>query len=185
MKVSAIDSDNTAKLAAWMGYLRLARKMTLQRLAQQHGTQRSNLSAFVTSGGKIRNVSLDKILGVLFDLGVLENGLMTPGLHRWQVSVEMVPEMCGLLAMNGFERAIIFELGSGYGAFVVAQVASNILIFASLPAGLSSELQNMLGSLAERVQVVTLDRAGDSQIQTLWMTQDDKAVQSSLVTLMG
>jgi len=64
-------------------------------------------------------------------------------------------------------------------------VASNILIFASLPAGLSSELQNMLGSLAERVQVVTLDRAGDSQIQTLWMTQDDKAVQSSLVTLMG
>lgn len=185
MKVNAINPDTHAQLASWMGYLRQAKKVTLQHLAQEHGTQRSNLSAFVTSGGQVRNVSMDKILGVLFDLGVLPNGLMTPGLHKWQVDTDLVPGMCRLLALNGFDRAIIFELGSGYGSYVVTQVAANILIFASLPAGKSDEVRSLLGHLGDQVQVVTLDRAGDAQIQSLWMTHDEKMVQSSLVTLMG
>lgn len=185
MKVSATDGEMNAKLASWLGFLRAARKVTLQSLAQAHGTQRSNLSAFITSGGKVRNISVDKLRGVLFDLGALADGALTPGLHRWHVSAELIAGMCEMLTLNGCERAFLFELGSGYGVYLVAQVASNILIFASLPAETTEVVKVGLDRLAEKIRVITLDRAGDSQIQALWMTQDDSAVQSSLVTLMG
>lgn len=185
MKVSSIDSDLNAKLAYWLGFLRAARKITFQSLAQAHGTQRSNLSAFVTSAGKIRNISLDKIRSVLFDLGVLADGALTPGLHRWAVTEEMIPGMLAVLSNNPAERVFVFELGSGYGVFVVVQVAANILMFASLPADSTKAVVDGLPCIPEKIRVITLDRAGDSQIQALWMTNDDSAVSSNLLTLMG
>lgn len=185
MKVSATDGEMNARLASLLGFLRAARKVTLQSLAQAHGTQRSNLSAFITSGGKIRNISADKLRGVLFELGALSDGALKPGLHRWHVTSDMIANMCELLTLNGCERAFVFELGSGYGVYLVAQVASNILIFASLPPEATEAVKAGLKQLADMVRVITLDRAGDSQIQALWMTQDDSVVQSSLVTLMG
>ncbi|MDH0342016.1 hypothetical protein [Chromobacterium haemolyticum] len=174
-----------AKLASWLGFLRAARKVTFQSLALVHGTQRSNLSAFVTSAGKTRNISLDKICSVLFELGVFPDGTLTPGLHRWTVTVEMIPGMFDVLSNNEFDRAYVFELGSGYGVFVVIQVAANILIFASLPAESTKDFIEGRVGLAEKIRVITLDRAGDSQIQALWRSKDDSAIQSSLLTLMG
>ncbi len=185
MKVNATDMENYASLALWLGFLREAQKVTLQSLAVAHQTQRSNLSAFVTSGGRIRNVSPDKIRAVLFQLGLLPDGTLTPGLHRWKVTDEMIPAMCDLLTLNGFERGFVFELGSGYGVFVVVQVAVNIFVFANLPAEATGVVKSGLLDLAEKIRVITLDRAGDSQIQTLWMTKDDSVVQSNLLSLMG
>lgn len=186
MKVRAkvkIETNN-AKLAPWLGFLRAAKKVTLQSLAETHGTQRSNISAFVTSGGKTKNISVDKIKNVLFQLGILADGTLTPGLHRWNIKSEMIPEMCDLLTQNEFERGMVFELGSGYGVFVVAQVTTNILVFANLPADSTDAVTAGMGSWMNRVSVITLDRAGDSYIQSLWMTADDLVVESGLLSLI-
>lgn len=185
MKVSLREMEDFSRLSVWLGFLREARKITLQSLATAHATQRSNLSAFVTSGGKTRNVSPDKIRAVLFQLGLLPDGMLTPGLHRWTVAKEMIPAMCELLALNQFERGFIFELGSGYGVFVVVQVAASILVFANLPAETTLDVKGGLCGSSEKINVITLDRVGDSQMQTLWMTKDDVLVEDNLLSLMG
>lgn len=45
--------------------------------------------------GQIRNIAYDKVNKILFDLGMLPDGTLTPNLHRWQAEPEMVPLMDG------------------------------------------------------------------------------------------
>jgi transcriptional regulator with XRE-family HTH domain len=184
MKVIPLDSELNARLASWLSFLRAARKVTLQSLAQAHGTHRSNLSTYVKSKGTVRNVSLDKVQRVLFELGVLTDGSLTPGLHRWSVSEAMLPEMCSVLADRDFDRAFLFELGSGYGVYAVIQVTRSTLIFASLPAGTAAQMRAVLSRGDMQANVISLDRAGDAQIQALWMTPEDSVVESRLLALI-
>lgn len=188
MKVtkSQAEIEQNTRWASWLSFLRQAKRVTLQSLAERHGTHRSNLSAYVSSVGKVRNISLEKLTAILFDLGIIE-GILTPGLHRWDVTGndEMIPVMCNLLMKNDFDRGLIFELGSGYGVYVVIQVTSNIMIFANLPPNTTDLVIAGLPGLADKLRVVALDRAGDSQIQSLWMTESNKDVQRDLVSLMG
>jgi hypothetical protein len=191
MKVNT-ELEDFARQASWLGFLREARKVTLQSLAVAHATQRSNLSAFVTSQGKVRNISPDKIRAVLFDLGVLPDGMLSQGLHRWVAKKSTIPALCSMLALNQFERCLIFDLGSKF-AFLVAKVVDGILIFAELEAegenewseGLVGLLKEGLDGFAEKVSVIALDRIGRAQMQTLWMTKDDSVVQERLLSLMG
>jgi len=191
MKVNT-ELEDYARQATWLGFLREARKVTLQSLAVAHATQRSNLSAFVTSKGQTRNISPNKIRAVLFELGVLPDGMLTQGLHRWEADGAMVPAMCGLLALNQFDRCLIFDLGSKF-AFVVARVVDGILVFSQVEAKGESEssrdlvgmLKEGLCGLADRVSVITLDRMGSAQMQTLWMSKDESVVKEHLLSLMG
>jgi hypothetical protein len=182
MKVNKLNGGLCSKLAARLSFARSAKKVTFQRLAQAHGTQRSNLSAFVASNGKVRNVSMEKIAMVMFDLGLLMDGLLAPGLHRWDIEDDRISEMYTLLADTGLERAILFEMSTGRGAFAAVQVAKNIFVFARLSMYAASELVENIGIVTNTVR---LDRAGDSQIQALWMTQNHRAVEQSLLELIA
>lgn len=175
----ATERDKT--LAMRLGFLRQARRVTLQTLADSNGTQRSNLSAFVTSGGKIRNVAYDKLDRILFTLGMLPDGTLTPILHRWHVDPEVVSPMCEILKANEYQTAVLMKLSSGAG-YLAVKVTGNILVFASLDAG---TLEPVEMALAEKVQKITLDRSGDSSIQSMWMTTDNDAhVQKFLLSIL-
>lgn len=171
-------------LAMRLGFLRQANRITLQSLADQHGTQRSNLSAFVTSGGRIRNIAYDKMDKILFDLGMLPDGTLTPGLHRWQVEPEMVPQLAEILVANDFEVAALMQLSSGGAGFLVVRVTGNILVFASLDVSSLDVVYEGLIKLADRVRRVTLDRSGDSAIQAMWMTENDVRIEKLLLSLL-
>lgn len=185
MKVMQQNIDY-GKLAALLGFLREARSVTLQSLAAAHGAHRSNLSAFVNSSGKVRNISFDKIRRILFDLGVFFDGGMRPGLHRWEISNQKdIPEMCRLLTENQFVSGILFDLGSGYGSYLVAKVSDSVVVFASLPPDFGDVVKEEMGSMADRIGSTTLNRAGDAQILNLWETKkDDPAVMKSLLALI-
>src|SRR5690606_31806259 len=119
-----------------LGFLRQARRphVTLQSLADTNGTQRSNLSAFVTSGGKTRNISYEKLDRILYSLGSVQDGTLTPGLHRWQIdaNIVMVPQMCSILIGNDFQSALLMKLSSGMEVFLVVKVAGNILVLVKI-----------------------------------------------------
>lgn len=183
-KVRKPASERDATLAMRLGFLRQARRVTLQSLADVHGTQRSNLSAFVTSGGQIRNIAYDKMDKILFDLGMLPDGTLTPDLHRWQVEPDMVPQMAEILVANDFQMAALMRLSSGSGVYLVVRVTGNILVFASLDANSLDAAYEGLSKLPDRVRKVTLDRSGDSAIQAMWMTEDDVRVEKLLLSLL-
>jgi len=184
MKV--IKSDlvrNNVELASRMGFLRQAKQVTLQSLADSVGTQRSNLSAFVTSGGRTRNVSYDKLDKALFILGMLPDGTLAPQLHRWLIGEDMVSSMCEILIANDFQSALLMRLSSGNTVYLVVKITGNILVFVSMDASFSVVVSEGLGKLADRVREVNLDRSGDSSIQSLWMTSDDVRVEKLLLSL--
>lgn len=170
-------------LACRLGFLREACRVTLQSLADANGTQRSNLSAFVTSGGGIRNISYEKLERIFFKLGLLPDGTLTPGLHRWQVGPNMVPQMCEILVANDLQVAALMQLSSG-GVFLVVRVTGNILVFASMESSSLDAVRKGLEMMTDRVREVTLDRSGDSSIQSLWMTEDDVRVEKILLSLL-
>lgn len=179
----ASDSEQDKLLSMRLGFLRQARRVTLQKLADSNGTQRSNLSTFVTSAGKIRNMSYEKLDRILYSLGVLGDGTLTPCLHRWQVDANMVPQMCAILIANDFESALLMQLSSGNGVFLVVKVTGNILVLAKIEASALSDVKNGLSQMSDRVRAVTLDRSGDSSIQSFWMTEDDVRVEKLLLSL--
>src|SRR3989344_4305268 len=133
MKVIDKEREASAEMAAWLGFLRKAKRVTLQSIAETHGTHRGNLSAFISSKGTTRNDSMEKLRMVLFDLGLLNGGMLAPGLHRWDVDEEMVDSLCVLLNNSEFERGYVFRLGNGLRSFAVVQVREATVVFASLP----------------------------------------------------
>lgn len=182
-KVTRVASERDKALSIRLGFLRQARHETLQRLADTNGTQRSNLSAFVTSGGKIRNISYEKLDRILYSLGLLQDATLTPGLHRWQIDASMVTQMCAILTANDFQSALLMKLSSGNGVFLVVKVAGNILVLANIETGALNEVKKGFEKVTDRMRVVTLDRAGDSSIQSFWMTEDDVRVEKLLLSL--
>jgi len=184
-KVTSVASERDRVLAMRLGFLRQARwpHVTLQSLADTNGTQRSNLSVFVTSGGKTRNISYEKLDRILYSLGLVQDGTLTPRLHRWQIDANMVPQMCSILIWNDFQSAMLMKLSSGDGAFLVVKVAGNILVLAKIESALN-EVKKGLEKMSDRVRPVPLERAGDSSIQDFWnRTEDDVRVEKLLLSL--
>ena len=106
MQVEA-DPRHLRRVAAWMNLLFLGqsyRGVTRSGLAKQHKAHGCNVSAYTSSRGTTLNVSRDKIIGILLDLGLHPDGLLAPGLHRWQFPAEMPQDMhhalIDLLSLN-------------------------------------------------------------------------------------
>jgi len=185
MKVTDKEREASAEMAAWLGFLRKAKRVTLQSIAETHGTHRGNLSAFISSKGTTRNVSMEKLRMVLFDLGLLDGGMLAPGLHRWDVDEEMVDSLCVLLNNSEFERGYVFRLGNGLRAFAVVQVCEANVVFASLPVESAERVAEGLRQTraGQSISLVDLDRAGDARIQALWQTPADASVVASIQSL--
>lgn len=180
-KVRKPPTEKDITLARRLGFLRQANRITLQSLADQHGTQRSNLSAFVTSGGQIRNIAYDKIDDILFDLGMFPDGTLRPVVHEWEVGADIAVPMVDLLVATDFQRARLMKLSSGMGGFLVALVTGNILVFASLDESALGSVESELGKVSEKVETVALSRAGDSEIQEIWRKRGNAPVIRKLL----
>ncbi|RQR11301.1 hypothetical protein DF026_16985 [Burkholderia stagnalis] len=160
----------------------------MQSLAEEFGTQRSNLSSFINSGGGIRNISMEKIERVSFALGILSDGTLKPGLHRWKVpDGEAMRHMCDLLRLNGLDRAVLLELATGSAGFLLARVSTGCLVFANLSGcgELGGEVRNELATLTETLKFAVMDRSQDAEIRTLWLTEDDSAVEKGILAAVG
>lgn len=181
-KVYLGDEKLSIKQASWLGFLRCACKKTLQGLAKKYGTQRSNISAFVTSGGKTRNISQDKVASILFDLGVLADGTLLPGVHCWQVEEEIIPDMCDLLVANEFEWAQVIALPgyrSSTKAFVMVKISSTTLVLANFESNLTEKIQLHFRDINREIEMLFLDRPAWAIVYAFWMKQKDLLLQAT------
>lgn len=103
----ASDLPHLRRVATWMNLLfagQRHRGITRAGLAKKHQAQGCNVSAYTSSRGTTLNVSREKIYAILRDLGVHQDGLLAPGLHRWQFPLDMSTDMrdafADLLSLN-------------------------------------------------------------------------------------
>ena len=165
--------------SGWLDFLRRAQGITLECLAKRHGIRRSNISAFVTSLGEKKNISFEKARSILFDLGVLIDGVLLPGVHCWRIDIGMVTRLHTLLSINNYERLFLFELtGRPYNkvVFMVAQISNNTFIFVEF---CWAAAQSIRTSLSKGVKNILLDRPEWIALHEVW--GDRKVLQDRLV----
>lgn len=98
---------------------RQTRGHTLQSLALAHGTQRSNLSAYIRSAGERRNIKYERLRDILYRLGVHWDFTLRPQLHRWDVGFEDTLEGLRWLAeSNRAAKGLAFRTQDGSEAGV-------------------------------------------------------------------
>lgn len=90
------DPQHFRRVATWMNLLFVGQRyrgVTRVGLAKQHKAQGCNVSAYTSSRGTTLNISREKIIGILLDLGLHPDGVLAPGLHRWQFPADMAADM--------------------------------------------------------------------------------------------
>lgn len=155
--------------SGWLDFLRRAKGVTLECLAKRHGIRRSNISAFVTSLGKKKNISFEKARSILFDLGVLIDGNLLPGLHCWQIDMGMITRLQALLSINNYEKLFLFELigqPNSKVVFMVAKISNDTIIFAEFRCVAA---QSIRSSLSKNVKNIFLSRSEWVVIHDIWM----------------
>lgn len=177
---------DVADVAARLGFLRRARRVTLEALAEKHQTQRSNLSSFINSRGQVRNVSLDKIDRILFDLGALPDGSLRSGLHRWRLDSSIAESAAKEILASDFQAGALFRLSCGIGSFLVVSAAGGLVqVFASLEPDVEPVLVSAFGVSSGLLKGVDLDRSGDRILQSLWLEDDGTTLGSALSAIVG
>lgn len=167
--------------SGWLDFLRRAQGITLECLAKRHGIRRSNISAFVTSLGRKKNISFEKTRSILFDLGVLIDGVLLPGVHCWRIDIGMVTKLHALLSINNYERLFLFELiGQPYSkvAFMVAQISNDTFIFAYFCCVAA---QSIRASLSKNVKNIILSRPEWIVLHAMWNDHKVMQCQNSLI----
>lgn len=79
---------NVERVADWLQMLIYAQRhrgVTIKSVASAASAAGPNLSVFLARRGKSKNVKVDKLEQMLLKLGVHRDGLLTPGLHRWDM----------------------------------------------------------------------------------------------------
>lgn len=81
------DQHRLRRAAVWMNLMFIVQRhrgVTRTGMAELHHTHGCNVSAYTSSKGSVLNLSREKIFAILLDLGVHPDGVLAPGLHRWQ-----------------------------------------------------------------------------------------------------
>ena len=162
--------------ARWLGFLIEAQRwsgVTQTKVATQASVRSCNLSAFIASGGKVRNVGPSRLPRLLNEVGVHPNGMLTAGLHRWDVTVgpedryETFQELVDLNPSANPEHAGRFFIVDEVLAIFLHRPTNLTTVMARLPAELA-------GSIAHRRPGLKMRRllANEaSELLSLWLTE--------------
>lgn len=118
------DPNLASRRAAVLRFLVAAQRgrgVTLQSVANEHGTQRSNLSAYISSGGQRRCIALERLREALFSLGAhWDFTLRGRQFHRWDLGgdLRLVPGLAAILDANRVVRMRVLPTVGKWEAFV-------------------------------------------------------------------
>lgn len=165
------------------------RGVTKQQIASVHGTHGSNLSAFVTSKGKVRNVAVGVVEAVLLDLGLHPNGLLTHGVHRWDLldsreNVEGLGEiLCANTPRNGPSHhqphLLHMPVDVPPIAFVLHMSCAATLLLTRICADDIGRIEKSLGFAMHRREI---DVGDATEIQSCWQLQEHEWVIPRSIT---
>lgn len=185
-----------ARLADWLGVAidgQSRRGVTKQQIAGDHGTHGSNLSAFVTSKGRVRNVKVVTVEAILLDLGLHRNGVLTHGIHRWDLldSKDIASGLGDLLKTNSdpgaeeHQQPHLLQLPVEVPsiAFVLLRPSPDTILLARVNGTDAAAIEESLGrSLIRR----SLDVPDTSELQSCFLLQEHEwLIPRSITRIMN
>lgn len=179
------------RMAAVLHFLvdaqRDVRKHSLNSIAKEHGTQRSNLSAYIRTGGERRNIAFDRLRKILFALGVHWDFALKAQLHRWDVGLgEDAVEGLDLLAKaNRVARAKVIPTlpnGDALVVFVAIETEAGAKCLLRVP-------QPLLASVCDAFDIglppLVAEARLSGAVQSAWMATDDRECEQQIRRLLG
>ncbi|MFD1043135.1 hypothetical protein [Pseudoxanthomonas kaohsiungensis] len=151
------------------------RGVTKQQVASKHDVHGSNLSAFVTSLGAVRNVSVNALERILHDLGAHPDDSLTHGLHRWDLmepgARRYVDTLADVLRANrpasghGGPRFLLVPGSPAEMGFILLRPCPVTTVLAKVHA---VDLLHIAASLGEQASVTTLEAMDAVELQSSW-----------------
>lgn len=184
-KVAPRETETTEfrrRTAAVMRFLvesqRQTRGHTLQALAKAHGTQRSNLSAYIRSDGDRRNIKYERLRDILFRLGAHWDFTLRPLLHRWDVAFEETLEgMRWLAESNRVAKCQAFRVhdhSASSVAFLVIETKGGAACLIRVRQSFFGRACRLFGV---RAPVKVADELACDAVQSAWLSEDRECRQ--------
>lgn len=179
-----------ARLARWMGFLIEAQRWsgkTQTSVCKKTKTKSCNLSAFIASKGAVKNVGEQRLIKMLHETGAHQSGVLTAGLHRWDVITHADSDM-----INTFQEIVTanpaaesdcsakFILVDDAQCFFLHRPSNVTTVMAKLPAQAANDLAKALGARIERAALNVA-----SELQSLWLTDHAWVVDRAIDTYLA
>lgn len=184
-KVTPRDDDDlelASRRAALLKFLVGAQQgITLQSVAKEHGTQRSNLSAYISSCGQRRSIALERLRTILFSLGAHWDFTLRRErqFHRWDLgrNLKLVPGLEAILRANRATRVRIMPTTGHQEAFVVfVALEAGAICFIRVQQPILDAVFACFGFTSD--QPVAEASLSDA-VQSAWLTKDpDEAMEA-------
>lgn len=175
------------RMAAALGFVVGTQRwqgISLQKVAVEAETHRSNLSSFIRTNGSRRNISDVKLRAVLFALGLHWDLTLTRSLHRWDLGTEqdLVDGLAVLLdVMGDFSVRVITTAGRRESFFLL--IADGGAVAMLRAAGtVVAEVADLLG-VGGRLD--ESERADSEVVQRIWLTPDVAVAEEMVRGLMA
>jgi hypothetical protein len=166
---------------------RTTRGVTLQALADKHGTQRSNLSAYIRSGGQRRNIAYERLRRVLYELGVHSDFTLRGHFHRWDMGDdgELLDGLKWILAANRRVSTRVMPTAGrheGFIAFIVVETAGDVVCLIRVRGKLFAAVCSAIGFVKDESVV---DEGISDVIQSAWLTKRASASEVKVRRLLA
>ncbi|MDQ1090699.1 hypothetical protein QE400_000112 [Xanthomonas sacchari] len=175
------------RMAAALGFVVATQRwqgITLQKVAVEAETHRSNLSSFIRSYGSRRNISDVKLRAVLFALGLHWDLTLTRSLHRWDLGTDqrLIDGLRVLLdVMAHFSVRVITTAGCRESFFLVIADGGAVAILRAEGA-VATEVAELLGA---EEGVDESERTDSEVVQRIWLTQEVSVAEGMVRGLMA
>jgi len=181
------ESAMRSRMAAALGFVVGTQRwqgVSLQKVAVEAETHRSNLSSFIRSHGGRRNISDVKLRAVLFALGLHWDLTLTRSLHRWDLGADDH-------LMGGLK--VLLDVMGRYSVGVVTTAGCRESFFLMIADGGAVAMLRATGEVASGVArllgvnriLVDSERAVSEAVQRIWLTQDVAVAEEMVRGLMA
>ena len=181
--------NDPTRLSRWLGFLIDSQRwqgVTQTKVARAAKTQPCNLSAFITSDGVIRNVGEQRLMDSFNAVGVHLDGLLTPGLHRWDLGpvdpqdVVAFNEIIKLNPPADADRPSRLLRIDEDQCFFLHRSTPLATVMARLPAKHVLRVKRALD-----ISVDVVDECAASELQSLWLATHPWIVNRAIDAYLG
>ena len=161
--------------------------MTQTKVANDAKTHSCNLSAFIASKGEVRNLKAQLIVQILNETGLHETGVLTPGLHRWDLLTKVNEDKISVFrelvqanhadAQSHTPKVVLVDEAQ---CFFLHRVSNVTTLMAKLPVEEAPAVAKALGARIERAALNM-----SSELQSLWLTPHTWVVDRAIDTYLA
>ncbi len=160
------------------------RGVTLQSVASEVGTQRSNLSAYIGSHGERRCIALERLREALYALGAHWDFILRGRqYHRWDLGhdLQLVPGLQAILEANRVSRFRVMPTVGREEAFVAIEAAGEAICLLRVQKTLFDAVCGCFGISPEQPVV---EASVSDAVQSAWLAKEAPDAMAAVLGLL-